>query len=84
MAREVTSFLSNNQPFITLQCVGADPSMYASMTAVTRFPRSSQKRPGSANAIRQHANGLLGTPLRPCVRLRVLVYVVVEKIIWPG
>jgi hypothetical protein len=43
--------------------------MYASMTAATRFPRSSQKRLGR-----------LGTPLRPCMGLRVLMYVVVETL----
>jgi hypothetical protein len=58
--------------------MGGDPSMYASMTTVTRFPRSSQKRPGSADATRQHVDGLLGTPLTPCMGLRVLMYVVVE------
>jgi hypothetical protein len=31
------------------QCTGEDPSMYASMTAVTRLPHCSRRRPGSAN-----------------------------------
>jgi hypothetical protein len=52
-----------------------------------RLPHSSQKRPGSANATRQDVNGLLGTPLRPCMSLGVLMFVEVEthwgKHIWP-
>jgi len=37
-----------------------DPSMYAHV-----YQHSSQRRSGSANATRQHVNGLFGTPLRP-------------------
>ena len=34
-----------------------------------RFAPSSERRPGSANATTQHMDGLLGTPLRPCIGL---------------
>ena len=40
------------------------PSMYASMTTVTRMPHSSQRRSGSVNAITPHIDGLLGTPIK--------------------
>jgi hypothetical protein len=65
-----------------IQSIGGDPSMYASMTAhsLTRLPHSSRRRPGSANATRQHVDGLLGTPFRPCMGLRVLTYVVVDSL----
>ena len=52
--------------------------------SLTHLPHwhSGQRRLGSSNATRQHANGLLGTPLRPCMglrrTLRVFMYVVVE------
>ena len=53
---------------LAIQCTVGNPSTYASMTAVTRLPHSSQRRPGSANATRQHVNGL-----------QVLMYVVVDS-----
>ena len=69
---QIVSFLSE-----TVRGDVAKFRQYASMTAV---PHSSQRRPGSANATRQHVNGLLGTPLRYCMGLRVLK---VSKYSWP-
>jgi hypothetical protein len=72
----------------TVRRVGMEPLPASSCNtthgAVTRLPHwhSGQRRLGSANATRQHANGLLGTPSRPCMglrrTLRVFMYVVVE------
>ena len=69
---QIVSFLSE-----TVRGDVAKFRQYASMTAV---PHSSQRRPGSANATRQHVNGLLGTPLKSCMGLRVLK---ISKYSWP-
>jgi hypothetical protein len=64
-----------------IQCIGGGPSMYASMTAVTRLPPQQPKEAGKCQCNWTVCEWLTWypiKPLKPCMGLRVLMYVVVE------